>query len=666
MCRCPCHDDRIKSLSVHAATKQGVFPPVVLKCHGPDCSQDMLVSWCKEQGLWPKPERPLPMRYVNFRPRRARQTQEDELQEDELQEDEQQANEQQANEQQANEQQDDDDHRSYLAYYLLRNAARHAQKHPDARNQLLPYFNGRGVKQVPASAMYLPRNVVYELAQRYPRCGLPPGAPGFPVMIQPTGDASRRLRGALITVLTQDGKTNLREDGKSMRRIVGPSRHAFVQVSGIFDRDRPLLVAEGVEKAAAVATELFKQEDYPAIAVLGVANMKNAMPLPPCAEVWIAADNGAAGSRAAKAMAAHVKRAGGTARIVLPPEQFKDWDRAIRAADSETLASYREMFLSAAPFEGEDGEAAPDDLALLAPTVAEVLTLEIPPLEYLMEPWLTTSSIGELHAQRGVGKTRLAMAVAHALASGQNFLRWTVKRPVRVLYVDGELPAALLQQRLRLLGPPSANLHIVSRDLLLRQNLTLPDLRSEEGRAFLDRIIEALHIEVIFLDSLSTLIHSGKEVDPEDWMPIQQWLMGHRFRRRAIMFLHHEGWKAGQARGTSKREDTIDYTIGLEAKNSVRDDEVVFQLNFGKKRELYGKDAASLLLHLTTKTETTEWRHEFARDRSHEQIAELKRQGMKQTEIAKELRLSKGQVSKVFNKLKGTAGGAEAEREEAD
>jgi putative DNA primase/helicase len=256
--------------------------------------------------------------------------------------------------------------------------------------------------------------------------------------------------------------------------------------------------------------------------------MRNNMPLPPCAEVIIAADNGAAGSKAAKAMAAHVKRAGGIARIVLPPEDFKDWDQAIKAADSETLASYRDVFLSAPPCEG-DGENE-QELANLAPTMAEVLTLEIPPLEYLVEPWLTTSSIGELHAQRGVGKTRLAMAVAHALAGGQNFLRWTVKRPVRVLYVDGELPAALLQKRLRLLGPPSNNLRVVSRDLLLQQNVVLPDLRSEEGRDFLDRIIEAQHSEVFFLDSLSTLIHSGKEVDPEDWMPIQQWLMAHRFR----------------------------------------------------------------------------------------------------------------------------------------
>jgi hypothetical protein len=133
-------------------------------------------------------------------------------------------------------------------------------------------------------------------------------------------------------------------------------------------------------------------------------------------------------------------------------------------------------------------------------------------------------------------------------------------------------------------------------------------------------------------------------------VPIQQWLMGHRFRQRAIIFLHHEGWKAGQARGTSKREDTIDYTLGLEAKNSGRDDEVCFQVNFGKKRELYGKDAASLLVHLTTKTDTTEWRWEFARDHTHERVAELHQQEMKQVDIAKKLGISTGQVSKILKK----------------
>jgi hypothetical protein len=323
-CRCPCHDDRVKSLSVNAATKRDVFPPVVLKCHA-DCSQDMLVTWCKEQGLWPKPER-LP-RMVNFRPRPARQIQ--------------------ANEQQANEERDDDDHRRRIGYYILRTAAIAQSRASDRtrrrlpsrlggligtseQSQLLAYLNGRGIQQVPPSAMYLPPKIIGTLAERYPEHVLR-RTPSYPAMVLPMRDARGHLQGASLSYLTGDGKTNLRDkDGKSVRRIVGPSKHAFVQVAGVFDRDRPLIVAEGVEKAAAVATELFKEKDYPAIATLGTENMRNNMPLPPCAEVIIAADNGAAGSKAAKAMAAHVKRAGGIARIVLPPEDFKDWIRRSR------------------------------------------------------------------------------------------------------------------------------------------------------------------------------------------------------------------------------------------------------------------------------------------------------------------------------------------------
>jgi putative DNA primase/helicase len=597
-----------------------------------ECSTENVIAWLKDRGLWQKPERRPP-------PRNPQPVQEE-----------------------AAPQID----RRRIAYSMLRTAViandngRRDNRLPYGRRQqvsggrenLLAYFNGRGIEQVPPNTMYLSRELSYKLAQLYPESGLPRGAPGFPAMIQPTRDAQGHLRGALLTVLTSDSKANLKMDGKSVRRIVGASKHAFVQVSGEFNRDRPLLVAEGGEKAAAVVQRLLREEDYPAIATLGTENMGGSMALPLCAEVWIAADNGDSGSKAAKSMAGHVKRSGGTARIVFPPEQFKDWDEAIKAADPETLARYREAFLSAPPFDDEV-DTADDDTSRLAPTVAEVLTMEIPPLDYLMEPWLTTSSVGELHAQRGVGKTRFAMAVAQALASGQDFLRWKVKRPVRVLYVDGELPGALLQKRLQLLGPPSPNLRVVSRDLLLRQNVVLPDLGSEEGRAFLDRVIAQQQSEVVILDSLSTLIHSGAENEAESWAPVQAWLLALRFRGVAVIFIAHEGHQRGRARGTSKREDTLDFTLGLELKDgditAEQSTEVSFVLNFTKKRELNGRDAAPLLLHLSTAASGSSVRRwEFVGERARQQIKDLQKQGLKQKQIAKEVGLSQSQVSRIL------------------
>ena len=126
-----------------------------------------------------------------------------------------------------------------------------------------------------------------------------------------------------------------------------------------------------------------------------------------------------------------------------------------------------------------------------------------------------------LHAKRGHAKTRFMMSVAYTLASGQDFLAWKVKRRVRVLYVDGELPAQLLQERVKLLGPDAADLLFLSRDILLRGGSVLPDLAQEDGQKFLDQIIEREQVEVIILDSLSTLIRSGVENEAESWAPIQ-------------------------------------------------------------------------------------------------------------------------------------------------
>lgn len=72
------------------------------------------------------------------------------------------------------------------------------------------------------------------------------------------------------------------------------------------------------------------------------------------------------------------------------------------------------------------------------------LALEIPEREPLLVTQggtvLYSSSINQILAWRGVGKTMFALAMAGALASGERFLDFTPTRPARVVYVDGEFP----------------------------------------------------------------------------------------------------------------------------------------------------------------------------------------------------------------------------------
>ena len=75
--------------------------------------------------------------------------------------------------------------------------------------------------------------------------------------------------------------------------------------------------------------------------------------------------------------------------------------------------------------------------------------LDIPHREMLLHPILPEKGLSMLYAPRGIGKTLLALSIGLAVASGSNLLRWSSPRARRVLYVDGEMTMADLQERLR-------------------------------------------------------------------------------------------------------------------------------------------------------------------------------------------------------------------------
>jgi putative DNA primase/helicase len=84
---------------------------------------------------------------------------------------------------------------------------------------------------------------------------------------------------------------------------------------------------------------------------------------------------------------------------------------------------------------------------LRALTGAELLKLDLPPRELLLSPWLPAKGLSMLHAERGIGKTWVALNVAHALNTAGKFLNWNALKRRRVVYLDGEMPTNVLQQR---------------------------------------------------------------------------------------------------------------------------------------------------------------------------------------------------------------------------
>ena len=83
-----------------------------------------------------------------------------------------------------------------------------------------------------------------------------------------------------------------------------------------------------------------------------------------------------------------------------------------------------------------------------------------------------------------------------------------------MLYVDGEMPATEMQERMRRLvaahgGAYPDDLKILSMDQ--QEAHAMLNLASELDQA----LIEQIDAEVIFLDNRSTLVHGGRENDAE-------------------------------------------------------------------------------------------------------------------------------------------------------
>lgn len=284
-------------------------------------------------------------------------------------------------------------------------------------------------------------------------------------------------------------------------------------------------------------------------------------------------------------------------------------------------------------------QAAPPKPVLTALTMEDLLARSLPPREHVLAPWLPTQGLAMLVAVRGVGKTFVALEIAHAVASGGDFLRWTAPGPRRVLFVDGEMPAVTLRDRLKAIAagadcePPEPDyLSVITPDF---QDRSIPDLTSIEGQAAIEEHLEG--VELVIFDSLSTLCRTGPENESESWLPMQEWMLSLRRRSISVLVVHHAG-KSGVPRGTSRREDVLDTVISLKRPNDYHgSDGARFEVEYIKARGVYGDDAKPFEAKLEIRDGATLWTVRDIEDRITEQVAELLSENLTRRQIAIEL-----------------------------
>lgn len=286
-------------------------------------------------------------------------------------------------------------------------------------------------------------------------------------------------------------------------------------------------------------------------------------------------------------------------------------------------------------------------------SVAELLEMDIPTRENLLNPWLPIQGLGMVYARRGVGKTHVSIGIAAAVAAGGTFLNWSAPKPNGVLFIDGEMPLAVLQERVahavRAIGEPSASLIFITPD---SQQQGMPDLSSAEGQKDIEEHIND-EIGLIIIDNLSTLVRSGKENEGESWQPIQTWALKLRSMGKSILFIHHAG-KGGQQRGSSRREDVLDTVISLKRPNNYTPDQgALFEVHFEKARGIHGDDTRPFEAALTTDQNGYQtWIQRTLEESIYEQVIKLHKDGLNQSEIAQEIDRHKSRVSRMITKAK--------------
>lgn len=291
---------------------------------------------------------------------------------------------------------------------------------------------------------------------------------------------------------------------------------------------------------------------------------------------------------------------------------------------------------------------------LRAVTLRDFLKMEIPARNYVLDPIVPSQGLVMIYAMHGVGKTYCAIGISVAVASGGTFLKWKAPKPQGVLFIDGEMPASVLQERFARIVEtsdcePQAPLRILTPDM---QESGMPDLASTGGQ---ERVNEHItdDIALIIVDNLSSLVRSGKENEAESWHPLQTWALRLRQSGKSVLFVHHAG-KSGQQRGTSRRMDVLDTAIVLKRPASYSAEEgAVFEVHLEKARGIYGSAVAPFEAKLTQAQDGKQlWVIRELEGGKFEQIVSMLREGLTQAEIARELNVNKSTVSRHAKKAR--------------
>ena len=203
-------------------------------------------------------------------------------------------------------------------------------------------------------------------------------------------------------------------------------------------------------------------------------------------------------------------------------------------------------------------------------TARELMEAEFAERDIFVQEWVERNCLTILGGMKGVGKSMLILNLMIALAQGKPFLGFTVPSPRCCLYIQQEMPASGMKERLKLMSV-GQDIEMLSKNLHIINSRSNPyKLTNKLHREKLFRKIEKINPDLLVLDHLTTL-HYKNENSTEQMNIILDILFHttHRFEIGTLL-IHHHGKpgdiariSAHDLRGASVIADRADNVVNL-------------------------------------------------------------------------------------------------------
>jgi len=289
-----------------------------------------------------------------------------------------------------------------------------------------------------------------------------------------------------------------------------------------------------------------------------------------------------------------------------------------------------------------------EDLILGAEDFCEI---EIPPRNKYLAPWLQESAIIAVNGLRGIGKSMFGLGVIDAVTKGHAFGPWKCLKSTNCLYIDGEMVASDIQERLRMFGRGRKSRLLIYSDAYVTQHgCQRANLLNDEWREWIKAYALRAEVKIVVFDNLSSLCPGIDENSKQEFDPVNQFFLDLRFSGITVIYMHHMG-KSGSQRGTSGREDNIDIAIELKRPPGyVRTEGCRLIVSFTKAR------IENASLHLIANTEMQlirgisgihEWTFKNSKPHTKVEVLKLLVNKVPNSSIADTLKITPGRVSQL-------------------